>query len=603
MLVYGDLERVERSAVMRREIAETLLGCLRMSPGRQRHEALVNAFLATGELVQGLADREFAEKSVDDLSFVQEAGAKLLHAQAGAIMQSWRSGFAGELSLPRQWPNLLQELECAEPLRVKRGEGYAFYALYPESYIEAASRSGLSDRTVVIGLRSIGTGLAALVAAALDAGPAWSLRPSGHPFDRRPQIAPALASRILGEEDCDFAIVDEGPGLSGSSFGGVADWLLANGVAAGRIHFFPSHPDDPGPRASAAHRKFWREGNRHHVPMDALTIDTHEPAHRLSSWVADLVGAREKSWQDLSGGAWRALRHPDERFWPPSHMQMEKRKFLMRGEDGGNWLVKYAGLGGSSKEKMRRAALLHEAGFTSEMAGACHGFLVEKWVDGAPLNTIAMPRGQLIDHLGRYLGFRAQHLAPPGGGASLEELCRMAIFNTSEALGENAAKRLRQRIGPVGKFSRRLHRVDTDNRLHTWEWLMTGDGRLVKTDALDHNAAHDLVGCQDIAWDVAGAGIEFDLSGAERNRLAVIIGQQTDCDLREGVLAFFEVCYLAFQIGLWSGAFASAGGLDKARLEALVKRYAVRLRELLEIEDSQDEVDFPMQAGMPGFPG
>ena len=602
MLVYGDLERVEQPAVMRGEIVEALAGCLRMPPGRPRHEALVNAFIATGELVQGLADREFAEKGVDDLSFVQETGAKLLHAQAGAIMQSWRSGFAGELSLPRQWPDLLQELECAEPLRVKRGEGYAFYALYPESYIEAASRSGLTARTIVIGLRSIGAGLAALVAAALGSGPAWSLRPSGHPFDRRLRVAPALAKRILGEGDRDFAIVDEGPGLSGSSFGSVADWLQANGVPAGRIHFFPSHPGDPGPRASAAHRKFWRERPRHHVSMDELIIDTREPAHRLSTWVADLVGARGISWQDLSGGAWRALRHPDERFWPPGHMQMEKRKFLMRADEG-TWLVKYAGLGRSDKEKMRRSALLHEAGFTPEVSGTCHGFLVEKWVDGTPLNTIALPRGQLVDHLGHYLGFRARHLAPPGRGASLEELGHMAVFNTSEALGEDAAERLRQQIGPVGRFSRRLRRVDTDNRLHAWEWLMTGDGRLVKTDALDHNAAHDLVGCQDIAWDVAGAGVEFDLSGAEQDRLAATIAKQTDCDLREDVLTFFEACYLAFQIGLWSGAFASADGLEKARLGALVERYVVRLRKLLEVTDCQGEVGSPMQAGMSGLSG
>ena len=114
---------------------------------------------------------------------------------------------------------------------------------------------------------------------------------------------------------------------------------------------------------------------------------------------------------------------------------------------------------------------------------------------------------------------------------------------------------------------------------------MTGDGRLVKTDALDHNAAHDLVGCQDIAWDVAGASVEFDLSGAERDRLIATIAQQTDCDLREDILTLFEACYLAFQIGLWSGA--CAGGLEKERLEALVKRYAARLRNLLEVAVSQ----------------
>jgi hypothetical protein len=29
--------------------------------------------------------------------------------------------------------------------------------------------------------------------------------------------------------------------------------------------------------------------------------------------------------------------------------------------------------------------------------------------------------------------------------------------------------------------------------------------RLLKTDALDYHAGHDPIGCQDIAWDIAGA--------------------------------------------------------------------------------------------------
>ena len=57
-----------------------------------------------------------------------------------------------------------------------------------------------------------------------------------------------------------------------------------------------------------------------------------------------------------------------------------------------------------------------------------------------------------------------------------------------------------------------VRRVETDNRLHAWEWLHTPDGRLLKTDALDHHAGHDLIGCQDITWDIAGATVELDLS-------------------------------------------------------------------------------------------
>ncbi|MEZ2130729.1 MULTISPECIES: hypothetical protein [unclassified Sinorhizobium] len=581
MLVYGDVEHVGFPASARAEIGEKIDGWARSPPGRRRHELLVQAFLTTGELVQGLADQEFEIKAADDVSEIQQAGATLLLFQARAIMQSWRSGFSGGPSLPAPWGGLLERLHSPEPVRMRRAEGYALYALYPESYLEAASRSTLTPKTVVIGIRSIGITLAALVSAALGSGPAYSLRPTGHPFERHVQVSAALSKRILADTEADFAIVDEGPGLSGSSFGSVADWLQENGVAASRLHFFPSHRGDLGPHASASHRTRWAERPRHVVDVVDLILKSPEPAHRLQTWVDDLVGASGHSWRDVSGGGWRAVRYKDLESWPPSHMQMEKRKFLVQA-DGETWLVKFAGLGRTGMEKARRGSLLSEAGFTPKIAGTCYGFSIEKWLEGMPANAAGLPSQQVVDHLGQYLGFRARHLPAPNGGASVQDLCRMAIHNVGEALGADAAERLGRLIGRPKNISRRLRRIDTDNRLQTWEWLITGDGRLVKTDARDHNAAHDLVGCQDVAWDVAGACVEFDLSTPERDRLAEIVAREADCDLRKDVLTVFEACYLGFQIGLWSGARATVTGSEKERIGRLVKRYLDHLHQLLD---------------------
>ncbi len=63
---------------------------------------------------------------------------------------------------------------------IKTAEGYAHYAVYPELYAEAAR--GMDAPPVVIGLRSIGLGLACMVAAACGAEPPVTLRPVGHPF-------------------------------------------------------------------------------------------------------------------------------------------------------------------------------------------------------------------------------------------------------------------------------------------------------------------------------------------------------------------------------------------------------------------------------------
>jgi hypothetical protein len=128
------------------------------------------------------------------------------------------------------------------PVKLRLPEGYAFYAVYPKLYAQAARSA--PRRMQVIGIRSIGTSLAAVVAAACGGPVPITVRPRGHPFDRRvtlPRIDPRRH----------FAVVDEGPGLSGSSFISVAEALLEQGVPLSRIHLFPSHGNPPGSCASS----------------------------------------------------------------------------------------------------------------------------------------------------------------------------------------------------------------------------------------------------------------------------------------------------------------------------------------------------------------
>lgn len=578
MLVYGDIETFERPGGLRRRLREKLQTLECAPAGRERHEDLVTAFIELGALLQGLADQAFERRQVDDVSLIQQAGAALLQELALVIRLSWANGFAGALSLPRNWPARLNRLDGPGRLRLRRPEGYAHYAVYPEAYIEAAERSGLSSRTVVIGLRSIGLSLGALVSAGLQARPAFSLRPIGHPFVRRVEVSDALSRLLLADPQVDFALVDEGPGLSGSSFGGVADWLVVRGVAPEKIHFFPSHMGDPGPEASQAHRQRWHSRPKHVVAMDELLVETPRPVHRLQRWAGDKFETKSHEWRDISGGRWRDVHYgSDER--PPSNRSMEKRKFLL-GEGDRRRLVKFAGLAGLDREKARKGAVLSEAGFTPKTVGSRHGFLVEEWVDGVPWCKAGLSSAGMIEAVGRYLGFRARFLPPPNGGASLQALCHMARCNIGEALGTDISERLRKRLDGCDGSRTRLMRVDTDNRLHAWEWLVAKDGRILKTDALDHSGAHDLVGCQDVAWDVAGAGVELGLTSTERQRLARIVAEKTGRALPEDLLAVFETCYLGFQIGLWTNARASSDDREPERIGSLLKRYFTRVHEV-----------------------
>jgi hypothetical protein len=411
----------------------------------------------------------------------------------------------------------------------------------------------------VIGLRSIGAPLAAMVAAGLDSGAPATLRPVGHPFRREVAVGPGLTSRLT--PGAPVAVVDEGPGLSGSSFGAAADWLEARGHPHGTVALFPSHAGPPGPMASPEHRARWDGLARHCCGFEAAVLP------RLPGWVADLTGPAEAPPEDIGGGAWR--RGPAEA-WPPAYPMQERRKYLLAA-GGRTWLLKFIGLGAEGERKAERAVRLAAAGLSPPVAGLRHGFLVQPWLaEARPFDLASLARDALAARVATYLGFRTRAFpAGPGRGAGLDALHAMARHNTAEALGEAAAARF-DRWSPrdLARLAARIRPVETDNRMQAWEWLVLPDGRLLKADAVDHHAAHDLVGCQDIAWDVAGAMVELDLDPV----------LPVDPDL----LAFLLPCYCAFQLGAWSMALdAAPDPLEAARLRRTVGRYAAQLQAVL----------------------
>ncbi|MXQ11426.1 hypothetical protein [Microvirga makkahensis] len=579
MLVYGDVERIETVRDKQKAIEAHLDQMNVLPPGSARHAVLVAAFIDTSELIQALVDADFQARGFDTLSPVHVDGLECLSLLAHSIVQSWQSGFA-QGALPETFRDKVLSFDAGLSIRTKQAEGYAFYALYPESYVEAAARSGLGPQTRVIGIRSIGAGLASLVAAALGTRVALTVRPVGHPFRREITVDPETAAMLTRDPGAPFAIVDEGPGLSGSSFGAVADWLEAAGIPRERIHFFPSHAGPLGPQAGSDHRERWVRAPRHFIGMDQLLCD-RERSH-LRGWVESLVGPLDGDLQDISGGAWRTLRYQDPADWPPTNMQQERRKFLARAE-GATWLVKFAGLGESGLRKYALARQLHQAGFTPDVAGYRHGFLVERWHESAPsLDRIPIGRDRLVSRIGIYLGFRARHCpAQAHQGASLIELRNMALYNAEQALGERAGAALSRVLQNVDDLSL-SNRILTDNRMQPWEWLLV-DGRAVKADALDHCATHDLIGCQDITWDIAGAAVEFGLSDQDTRRLCALVQEESARPVSLALLSFMLPCYLAFQLGANTmAADAVPGSAEEDRLRHAAQRYGALLQGYLE---------------------
>ena len=601
MLVYGDAERLAAPSELIDGIRASLAAAAALS-GIGRHAALVAALIEAGELAQGLADHAFAANGeVETPDPTSDAALRLTRVVARQVAASWDGGFAASSGGDGAATALAELARRPLPasLRVKQPEGFAHYALYPEAYLEAARRIPADGPALVIGLRSIGTTLAAMAAEGLrspalipaSAGMSGdaserpddrsgrvsavlTLRPSGHPFDRRIAISEAVGAALSRHVSGPVVIADEGPGLSGSSVAAAIRAVEERAGAGVAIHVLPGHAGEPGPEASAATRAAWGRAARHVAPFDELVLGAPHRAHRLESWCADLVGEAVAPLVEISGGAWRPLFYSGEAEWPPAAAGQERRKFLLESARG-TVLLRFAGLGRIGERKLVMARRLHEAGFVPEPLGLRHGFLVERWHgDAAPLAP-GHDRAGLLGRLGAYLGFRARAFpAGPGRGASVETLHAMALRNGRDVLDAGGHARLERWRAHLGRLERARRPVATDNRLHAWEWLVA-DGRLLKTDAVDHHEAHDLVGCQDIAWDVAGAAVELGLSDDERGSVTAGIERVSGIAVDGELLAFLTPCYLAFQHGAFVMAARAAGDeAEHARLAGAARRYA-----------------------------
>jgi hypothetical protein len=473
-----------------------------MPAGIDRHSRLVSTLIEAGKLLQGIADAQLAGEGPLN---------RFLYRLAVCVIHSWDSGFARLGELPA-----IPAIDFGGEAELRRPEGFAYYAVYPEAYVEAARRLKLSGAPLVIGIRSIGTTLGSIVAAALGARLPVTVRPFGDPFARQAE----LPTEILDERS-HYVIVDEGPGLSGSSFGAVADWLEAHHVPLERIAFLPSHDGEPGPQCSDPHRLRWRQVQR--IPAD---FGGRLP-ELVRGWASDPLGRFDE--------------------------------------------IKFAGFGAIGERKLEMARSLHAAKLTLEPVALVHGFLIERRCEGA---TPLGPHEKPILALAHYVAARA-NLFPmlDQSGATIAELFEMCRRNISLGLGEEAARAVED--WDIAPLESRVSRVRTDNRMDRSNWLRTPDGCLIKTDAVDHHCAHDLIGCQDPAWDVAGAIVEFELAAAEASELFEAIEQRGPAVDRE-LLEFYLLAYLAFRLG--ESALASNGKAQayESRLQSLLHQHDCR---------------------------
>lgn len=584
MIVYRD-QRTR--AEPRHLLSDLRSGMLRLETAAHPvHDAAAELLIRLGTLESAVADTIFAD--ADGIHPIacrfREASTALGHV----VWHTWRGQPEAAVRWCRQCSASLAYLEIQSlppTVEMRTPEGYAHYAVYPETYLEAARRChaelGVFD-AVCLGLRTIGCSLAAVAAAALEElgcrVVSHTLRPRGHPFHRSPILTPELGATFAAKHNARFLVIDEGPGISGSSLGGTAELLHGLGIRDDRILLFPSWPCDGTALQSSIARAHWPRHQQFIASFDEVWVESGRltdglPAGRL---------------RDYSAGAWRGDLYSDQTQHPPVHPQHERRKYLLdsgasRVSAGARWLS-FSGLGGRAATSLHRARRLAENGFVPPPESIVHGFLVRRFVQGAPTSADQVDRS-LLETVASYLAHLSlEHRAEPS--VSEASLRHMTTINVAEGLGEEWLERL-QAILPTESEAWYERPVALDGRMLPHEWIRTRSGYL-KTDALDHHDDHFFPGCQDVAWDVAAACLEFDLHGTKRHRLVERYRDLSRDQTIGARLRHHAVSYLAFRLGYTTLASATLGETaDGGRFAADARRYRRLLR--LELGASREQ--------------
>jgi hypothetical protein len=524
----------------RRSVAGAqLLAKLRESLGRAADESgWTDALLRAGELECALDDAGSPEAKL--MERVTDECAEML------VQQVFRR------SLERIFPE-----KVPEKLTVATPEGFAYYALHPMRYADASEQIEVERDAVVVGIRSIGTTLSAIVAAALRARGKTvtriTVRPEGHPFDRTLRWSDAQLAVVRGGSGAGarFVIVDEGPGLSGSSFLSVAEALCDAGVSAERIVLMPSYP----PNTSR--------------------FRARDAEQRWSKFRCVAIGdGRRPEGEWIGGGRWRERFLANEEDWPGAWTTMERSKFVSLDQQT---LWKFEGIGAYGEKPRTNAIALAEAGWGAPMVQVDSGFSGYRLLKG----TTEAPRdlnAEIIKQIAAYCSFRAQNFAGSVAAEQHEDLTTM--------LRVNYEREFEYPVPPALSKLEVVQPTVCDAKMSPHEWLRLSEGRWLKLDATTHGDDHFFPGPCDIAWDLAGAIVEWDMDDGAKAQLLGEYRQASGNDAA-GRIDGYVLAYSVFRFA-WSKMAASAmkATPDEQRLLREYRKYCEYAKKLSAVSAS-----------------
>lgn len=498
----------------------------------------IDALIQAGEMEAALADVSHPDAS---------ASSSLSDALAEAVL-------TGEHAHIANARKILAVLRPPEWIHVSPPEGFTYYALHPLDFAEIASREFSERRKyALIGIRSIGTTLSAMMLASLrQAGSSVSrttVRPEGHPYSRKAEFSSDQQRWIeeRSSEDCEFIIVDEGPGRSGSTFLSVAEALVLAGVDRNRITMVGSRYPDLSSLCAEDAAKRWA----------GFRFLATSPS--VNQRFADFIYA--------GGGCWREILLADAAPWPESWTQMERLKFISPDHSR---IFKFEGMGRIGAEVRSRAFALAESGFIPQVSNAGDGFL-DYELHPAKQLSLGDVSSELLDQMAAYCAFRAASFAEPLHSSI--QLGSMVEFNAEQEFG------VKLDVTEDDLFPDLP--VNVDGRMQPYEWIVLPSGKFVKTDAVDHGDNHFFPGPCDIAWDIAGIIVEWRLNDAHVRRLLQEFRRLSGVQLTQRLPAYL-LAYTVFRLSFCKMARDTVrGSPDEPRLHAAYAHYRAQASDLI----------------------
>jgi hypothetical protein len=339
--------------------------------------------------------------------------------------------------------------------------------------------------------------------------------------------------------------------LSGSSFLAVAEALERAGVPVEKIILTSSHA--PNVNALCAENAAHRWQRFRCIPVAG---EARRPAEAV-----DFVG----------GGQWRSRVFAKESEWPAAWSSFERLKYLsLNTGNGERRLFKFAGLGHYGDAVFEREKRVAAAGYGLMPRAESDGFVSYPWVvysktSGRPASASDLS-AEILARLAEYCAFRqrAFTIELP----NLDALQKMAEHNLRE-LG----------FDPAVEF-RLEHPVIADGRMQPHEWLVNTEGKLLKTDSGSHGDDHFFPGPTDIAWDLAGAIVEWRMDDRQRAEFLALYHRAAGDDASARIDGYIKA-YAGFHLAYCLMAANALNGSDEQlRLQRAAAKYRAALTHM-----------------------